>query len=93
MYELNTSSDFDINLVSYMLDRVNRQQFVTQTFHNKDYNLFCSESVKDENLDFVQSDFEDNELQAPVDEQIELEKDKNDIAKKLGIPPKNDLSQ
>lgn len=42
-YELNTTSDFDIQMINYMLDTVNRQQFYSRLWHNKDYNFFCTE--------------------------------------------------
>ena len=40
VYELNSSDDFDSQIVSHMLDKVNRQQFKFETYTNEDYDQF-----------------------------------------------------
>ena len=40
IFELNSEEDFDIQILSHMLDKVNKHQFKCKKFTNKDYDSF-----------------------------------------------------
>jgi hypothetical protein len=45
--------------MSYMLDRVNRQQFSNKKYSNCDYNLFCTDNPERGDVEINQSDDDD----------------------------------
>ena len=49
LFELNSQKDFDIDVVSHILEKVNRQQFVTCSFTNDDYDAFVLDKPENSN--------------------------------------------
>ena len=47
--QLNSDQDFDSDVVSHMLDKVNRQQFQSKIFTNKDFADFLIEKPEHDN--------------------------------------------
>lgn len=44
IFELNSEPEFDVQIVSHMLEKVNKEQFKCKKYTNQDYNTFKNEN-------------------------------------------------
>ena len=42
LFELNSAHDFDVRVINYMLNKVNKHQFKSRKFTNMDYESFIA---------------------------------------------------
>ena len=48
IFELNSAPDFDVRVISYMLNKVNKHQFKSRKFTNMDYEAFLGHNQDSE---------------------------------------------